>query len=119
MLIEFLDRTIKTPEEIERKLGLPTLAVIHDLSETGKAYGDSSYGYGYGYGAEPASAAAGTARPRSLAGRVEKKKGAPQALGQIELVPHERPRTLISETYRSLRTALLLSLGPRSSRWWP
>jgi succinoglycan biosynthesis transport protein ExoP len=101
VLIEFLDRTVKAPEEIERRLGLPALAVIHDLSEAGKAYGDASYGYGYGYGAEPAG-------PRA-AGQIEKKKGPVPAPGQIELVPHERPRTLISETYRSLRTALLLS----------
>ncbi len=113
VLIEFLDRTVKAPEEIERRLGLPALAVIHDLSEAGKSYGDSSYGYGYGYGAEPATAAtatADTARPRAaLPGRIEKKKGPVAAPGQIELVPHERPRTLISEAYRSLRTALLLS----------
>jgi capsular exopolysaccharide synthesis family protein len=100
VLIEFLDRTIKAPEEVERRLGLPALAVVHDLAEAGKAYGYS--GYGYGYGAEPA---ADKPRVRPL----EKKKGPAAAPGQIELVPHERPRTLISEAYRSLRTALLLS----------
>jgi capsular exopolysaccharide synthesis family protein len=40
---------------------------------------------------------------------IERKKGPAVAPSQIELVPHERPRTLISESYRSLRTALLLS----------
>ena len=99
VLIEFLDRTVKAPEEIERRLGLPALAVIQDLSESGKAYGDASYGYGYGYGAEP-PAGERKARPAKMAAT---------APGQIELVPHERPRTLISEAYRSLRTALLLS----------
>lgn len=111
VLIEFLDRTVKAPEEIERRLGLAALAVIHDISDSaGKGYSDASYGYGYGYGAEPAASTA-PAKPRvaALAGRIEKKKGVPFAPGQIELVPHERPRTLISETYRSLRTALLLS----------
>lgn len=110
VLIEFLDRTVKAPEEIERRLGLPALAVIHDISAAaGKGYGDASYGYGYGYGAEPA--AGDTPKPRTaFASRVEKKKAlAATPPGQIELVPHERPRTLISETYRSLRTALLLS----------
>jgi succinoglycan biosynthesis transport protein ExoP len=109
VLIEFLDRTVKSPEEIERKLGLPTLAVIQDLMESGKSYGYSAYGYGYGEGAEETA----TARPSRAAGTGwrEKKKALAAAapLSQIELVPHERPRTLISESYRSLRTALLLS----------
>ncbi len=104
VLIEVLDRTVKSPEEIERRLGLATLAVIHDLSEAGKTYGYSAYGYGYGE--EKARS-----RPsRTVAeSRVEKKKGPALAPSQIELVPHERPRTLISESYRSLRTALMLS----------
>jgi polysaccharide biosynthesis transport protein len=110
VLIEVLDRTVKTPEEIERRLGLPTLAVIQDLMETGKTYGYSAYGYGYGAGG---ASEAKTPRVRpsrtAPAGWLEKKKGAAVPLSQIELVPHERPRTLISESYRSLRTALLLS----------
>ncbi len=109
VLIEVLDRTVKAPEEIERKLGLPALAVIQDLSESGKAYGYSAYGYG--------EATAADDKPRVRAGKapgggwLEKKKAPAPAVtpSQIELVPHERPRTLISESYRSLRTALLLS----------
>ncbi len=104
VLIEFLDRTVKSPEEVERRLGLAMLAVIQDLSEAGKTYGYSSYGYGYGED-KPRVRTSRTA-PESL---VEKKKGPVLAPSQIELVPHERPRTLISESYRSLRTALLLS----------
>ncbi len=113
ILVEFLDRTVKNPEEIERKLGLPTLAVIQDLSESGKTYGYSAYGYGYGE-SEGEKVAARTAKPAAVGWREkrnEKKKAPPPATapGQIELVPHERPRTLFSESYRSLRTALLLS----------
>jgi succinoglycan biosynthesis transport protein ExoP len=132
LLIEFLDRTIKTAEEVERRIGLPTLAVIQDIDEAGKAYGYSGrYGYGYGYGAEPLPVArvrpgrgarasalapdatgagtAGTAGSQGgPAGWLERKKGG-NAPTQIELVPHELPRTQISEAYRSLRTALLLS----------
>ena len=107
VLIEVLDRTVKAPEEIERRLGLPTLAVIQDLSESGKTYGYSSYGYGYGESGDDGP----RVRPSRTApaGWLEKKKGAAVAPSQIELVPHARPRTLISESYRSLRTALLLS----------
>jgi capsular exopolysaccharide synthesis family protein len=113
LLIEFMDRTVKAPEEVERRLGLPILAVVQDLAEVGKTYGYSSaYAYGYGYGSSPAASGE---RPRVRASRsapagwLEKKKSAAPASAQIELVPHERPRTLISEAYRSLRTALLLS----------
>ncbi|HYG62720.1 MAG TPA: polysaccharide biosynthesis tyrosine autokinase, partial [Thermoanaerobaculia bacterium] len=115
-LIEFLDRTVKSPEEIERKLGLAPLAVIQDISDAGKAYGYArNGGYGYGYGTEPPSPPTeGTrVRPKRAAGTpagwLERKKGAAPQTAQIELVPHEQPRTLISESYRSLRTALLLS----------
>jgi len=133
LLIEFLDRTVKTAEEVERKIGLPTLAVIQDIDEAGRAYGYSGrygYGYGYGYGAEPVpvarvrpgrgakeAAAAGSAAAGAPgsgiatgpAGWLERKKGNGNSPTQIELVPHELPRTQISEAYRSLRTALLLS----------
>jgi succinoglycan biosynthesis transport protein ExoP len=101
LLIEFLDRTLKTPDEVERRLGLPTLAAIQDLADVGKAYGYSSYASG-----ERPRVRTGRSAP---AGWLEKRKGQPQSPAQIELVPHERPRTLISEAYRSLRTALLLS----------
>lgn len=114
LLIEFFDRTIKTPEELERRLGLPTLAVIHDIHEAGKSYGYGGYGYGYGYGAggDSGSGGSGTRVRAARAAKgawLEKKRGQPMATGQIELVPHDQPRTLVSEAYRSLRTALSLS----------
>jgi len=116
VLIELMDRTVKSPEEVERRLGLPPLAVIHDVTEMGKAYGYAGgYGYGYGYGETDAGEKPAVVRParttaEKRADRRERKKAAAAAgAPQIELVPHERPRTLISEAYRSLRTGLLLS----------
>ena len=108
LLIEFLDRTVKSAEEIERRLGLPPLAIIQDIVEAGKLYGA---GYGYGYGGDPAQDRSGPVkRAARMTARLERKKASsPDQAAQIELVPHERPRTLISEAYRSLRTALLLS----------
>ena len=95
VLIEVLDRTVKNPEELERILGLPTLAVIPNLGTEGRSYGYSrrgaKAGYGYGYGAS---------RGRR-SGKDEKV--------EIELLPHLHPRLAIAEAYRSLRTALLLS----------
>lgn len=104
LLIEFLDRTIKSPEEVERRLGLPTLAVIPDIAEGGRGYG-----YGYGYRLRKAEA-----RPKPLKTRsagvswLEKKKGTPDS-EQIELTPHQKPRSPVAEAYRELRTGLLLS----------
>lgn len=113
VLIEFLDRTVKSPDEMERRLGLPTLAVIHDVTDMGKTYGYTGYGYGYGYGhgeppAEERAVRRRTGR-KAAEKRLERKKGGSGASPQIELVPHEQPSTLISESYRSLRTGLLLS----------
>lgn len=93
LLLEFLDRTIKSPEELESIMGIPTLTVIPDLNDRGSARGGGKYGYNYSYG-----------------------YGAPGPPGQepgeevsIELLPHLNPRLAVSEAYRSLRTALLLS----------
>lgn len=101
LLLEYLDRTVKTADQVERLLGLPTLAVIPDINDTGSGYGYRGYG-GYGYGISTAVSKAKGAR-RWL----EKKKG--EVPSRIELVPHENPRLAVSEAYRSLRTALLLS----------
>lgn len=99
-LIEYMDRTLKTPEEVERRLRLPNLAVIPDVSGGSKA-GGKGYGYGYGYG---------TVRAAKRPGLVRKVAGSPGGdLDTVEMVPHEHPRLSVSEAYRALRTALLLS----------
>ena len=94
LLLQFLDRTIKTPDELERLLGLPVLTVIPDVSEEFR----NSYGYAY------PSARRRDARARRS---VERKAGDEKV--EIELLPHHRPRLAVSEAYRALRTALLLS----------
>ncbi|MFL6293743.1 MAG: GumC family protein [Thermoanaerobaculia bacterium] len=110
LLLEYMDRTVKTSEQVERLLGLPTLAVIPDVSDAGSSYygGYRSYG-GYGMKPETVGAAAGKGGKAAKGSRrwLEKKKS--DAPGRIELVPHEGPRLAVSEAYRSLRTALLLS----------
>ena len=99
LLLEYLDRSLKTAEEAERLLGLPVLAVIPDVSERGGRYGYGSYAYGRKRKRLP------------LAKRFarEKPKRSPEDLKEIELLPQTKPRHSISEAYRSLRTALLLS----------
>jgi len=105
LLLEYLDRTLKTAEQVERLLKLPTLAVIPDVTDTGSSYGGyRSYG-GYGYGTSTSADSSG--KGKGARRWLERKKG--DSLVRIELVPHEGPRLAVSEAYRSLRTALLLS----------
>lgn len=99
-LVEYLDRTIKTPEDVDRILGLPVLAIVPDMEDGGRQR--SYYGSAYGYGQRSV---------RSAGSR--RKGGAAQPKGSgdvaIELLPAIQPRLAVSEAYRSLRTALLLS----------
>ena len=103
LVIEYLDRTVKTPEELQRLMGLPTLAVIPDISEDGKKVYRYGYSYGYGYGRSTKST--GQARRRKSTSGIRP----PGEEVPIELMPQLRPRTVVSEAYRALRTSLLLS----------
>lgn len=106
--LEYMDRSIRTPEQVERYLALPPLGVIPAIGHSGKGYGYGRYGYGYGYGyarraverlkKKPAPA------PESMA-----KPSQPSEKPNIELHPHSHPRSTISEAYRTFRTSLLLS----------
>ncbi len=112
-LLEYLDRTIKTPEELETIIGFPTLAVVPDMEESRRGrglrrYGTGNYGYSYGYGYNAPTSGGEAKAPRR--GRRNKKTdddGEPTP--EIELLPHTNPRLAVCEAYRSLRTALLLS----------
>jgi len=108
LLIEFMDRTIKTPEQVERRLGLATLAVIPDINEGSRGYGYPSRYYASESAERPRVRPRRQGEKAAPAAWLEKKKGAVEPT-QIELVPHDRPRTPISEAYRSLRTGLLLA----------
>jgi capsular exopolysaccharide synthesis family protein len=88
LLFNFLDRTIKSAEELQRLVGLPVLAVIPDMSVDGQ-----SYGYRSSYGSRT--------KRKSAAAR--------EGVEEIELLPEHHPRLAVSEAYRSFRTALLLS----------
>ena len=104
-LLHYMDRTLKTSEEVERLLELPMLAVVPDVSAEG-GRGLLRHGYGYGYGAARSRPEAGAARARRRLPGADR-PGAEEV--RIELVPHLRPRLAVAEAYRSLRTAVLLS----------
>ncbi len=99
--LEYLDRTLKTPDDVERIIGLPLLAVIPDVSS-----GSDGYGYARPYYGHRGSRRSAGPRRRVYA------EGVATALppgAKIELLPQSMPRVAVSEAYRSLRTALLLS----------
>ena len=85
--LEYMDRSIKTPEELERVTRFASLGVIPAAGSIGRGYGEAS-------------------------GRRETPLRAVQNEGDqkgIDLLPHVDSRSPISEAYRALRTSLLLA----------
>jgi len=119
-LFDILDNSVKTSEDVERYGGLPTLGVVPKFSLEGasKAY---SYGRRLKGKKEPPQLGAGKTRKETgeaassgvdatspvapFVAEVEKS----ERPGTIELVPHFFPNSRLAESYRSIRTALLLS----------
>jgi len=84
LLREYLDNTVKTPDDIEALAHLPSLAVVPALSNaSGKRTGRFS---------------------RLLRAPVIASKE-----GRAELISHNMPQSQMSEAFRALRTSLLLS----------
>jgi len=121
-LFDLLDNSIKTSEDVERYAALPTLGVVPKFSLDG-ASRSYSYGRRLKGGKEPAqleaktgkagkgakvSSGAGAGTPALVAPFVAEVEKAAHP-GGIELVPHYFPHSRLAESYRSIRTALLLS----------
>lgn len=121
LLFDFLDNSVKTSEDVERYAGLPTLGVVPKFTLQGadKAY---SYGRRLKGGKEPARLEPGKAGGTDGRGDAGDKApavveaapfvaevSASERPGSIELVPHYFPNSRLAESYRSIRTALLLS----------
>jgi len=84
-LFDFLDKTLKNPEDVKTFLNLPTLGIIP--SSTGKS-GLSYYSYHYGS---------------------KKKAETKGTIKNIELINFRDPESPFSEHYRSIRTSIQLS----------
>jgi len=82
---EYLDNSIKSPEDVSKYLHTPTLGTIPNLQSLS---GNRSYGYGYGPKAKEIPAG-------------EK--------SSLEFITHGAPTSLMAEAYRSMRTSLMLS----------
>jgi capsular exopolysaccharide synthesis family protein len=80
LLREYLDNTVKTPDDIETLARLPSLAVVPTFSD-------------------------GSVTKRTGLLRGAAKNGSKR----VELVAHHLPKSQMSEAFRALRTALLLS----------
>ncbi len=94
--LEYLDRSIRSAEQVELLLKLPALGVIPSVSDsTGRGYGYGRYAYGV---------------------RSKKPEGEGKATETpaIELLPHLQLRSVVAEAYRSFRTSLLLA---RAGGW--
>jgi polysaccharide biosynthesis transport protein len=90
--LEYMDRSIKTPEELERVTHFASLGVIPSATSVNRA----DYGYQYSYGSK--------GEPKLRA--VEDEDEVP---AQVELIPFRQTRSPISEAYRAFRTSLLLA----------
>jgi succinoglycan biosynthesis transport protein ExoP len=88
--LEYMDRSIKTPEELERVTKFASLGVIPAAGSVGSR-GYSSVGYGRT-----------TPKLRAVDSPVDPQLG-------IDLLPHVDSRSPISEAYRAFRTSLLLA----------
>jgi len=91
--LEYMDRSIKTPEELERVTKFASLGVIPAAGTISRQYG---YSYSYGRTTGP--------RLRAVDAPPEEKPAA-----GVELIPHTDARSPVSEAYRAFRTSLLLA----------
>jgi capsular exopolysaccharide synthesis family protein len=92
-LIEYLDNTVKGPEDVEKISGLPSLGVIPYLDINGARTKKKS-----------------RLNIRNSYGRKEEEKNTiPPEIKEIELINHRYPVIPISEDYKTIRTSILLS----------
>ena len=102
---EYIDRSIKSPDDVTRHLGLLALGTVprlHNLS----LWRGYKYKYGYGYGFR-----FGRKKEQNEPANAEKSDNR-----SIELAPHDEPSSVIAESYRSVRTSFFLSSGSAPTR---
>jgi capsular exopolysaccharide synthesis family protein len=89
--LEYMDRSVKTPEDLERVTGFASLGVIPAAG----TMSSRQYGYGAQHGRT------------SPALRAVEDAGGDKA--GVELIPHTDARSPVAEAYRAFRTSLLLA----------
>jgi len=107
-LVDYLDQTIKTPEEVKMLLGLPALGIIPSTeAKEVKAYDSYQYKYGYRYG---------NGNPGNSKNQEDNKKKDNPKAQDIELVNFLDPESLFVEKYRLIRTSIMLSVPKEPPR---
>lgn len=97
---DFLDNSIKGPDDLEKLAGLPSLGVIPHFAPEGagkSGSGHSPYGATYGGPAGPGETG-------------------PSRTTEVELINHLFPKIAIAEDYRTVRTAILFSQADTTAR---
>ncbi len=94
-LKDHLNSTFRNPEELERYINLPNLAIVPDFM----CLNGDGHHYGYGYSA------------RRLLLRAPKDESAnlPAKKAPSEIITEQDPFSVVAESYRNLRSALLLA----------
>ncbi len=92
-LLDYLDNTVKGPEEVEKLTGLPALGVI-PLLESEDSHRKGRWLLEYGASSRDKDANPEETRPKAK---------------DIELINHLYPRLAIADDYRTVRTSILLS----------
>jgi capsular exopolysaccharide synthesis family protein len=105
MLRHFLDNTVKTPDDVEQFVGLPNLGVIPGISP---GVVRAAYYAGYGMAASQKKQLHAGGR-QELEPRGEASAKAVLGMCRPETVALSHPHSSIAESFRALRTALLLA----------
>jgi succinoglycan biosynthesis transport protein ExoP len=93
--VEFMDTSLKSPEDVEKLTGLPSLGLIPSYSSNSRGLYLDYYAYSH--------------KERREAGNPEKE------LATIELINHFDPNLAVSEAYRTIRTSILFSQTDREA----
>ncbi|MGE0824671.1 MAG: GumC family protein [Candidatus Binatia bacterium] len=102
--LEYMDNTVKTPEEVQQYLGLPSLGVVPEFA---------SLVHAPGVDGKPDSEERDT---KSQVGSTQSVSRALALSSRMELVLSHHPLSVIAEAYRTLRTALFLSRAGEAPR---
>jgi succinoglycan biosynthesis transport protein ExoP len=98
-MVEYLDNSIKDPEEAEHLVGLPSLGVIPYVGPNGFSRRSGYYSSYHSYGGEN-----------------EEGKKTKDEVKEIELINHFFPNLSVAEDYRTVRTSILFSQADNPPR---